>query len=264
MSSLTLNGIAVPVRAESFQESPREIGGTFTAFDGSGRKSRLALKRDCSFDTYAQTGANAYAWDMYIRGYGETFSFNTTVYGSKGTGTTSTTGTVAVSATTPKFGAGSLKLTAGTSATATYTFTNSTAWTVMFWVRAGAGSWIHYAVTGTGKKWVNGSRNDAASTSSVFTWTSGVLVLLGDSGSDIYFEDLVVMPFEVLTAWPPIFGVSSTAFSLLPRLTAAGDAVTEASTRSVLGDVGSHRVFYAYSGGSNVAHRELTVTLTEV
>lgn len=265
-AGLTINGLTVPAKEGTYNETPRDIGEQTIALDGSQRRTRIASKRDCSFDTYALPVATSLAWELLLRGFGETFEFNSSLYGSKGTGPT-LVGSVVASATYAKFGAKSMKVPtgAGPANTAQFVFATPTASTVCCWQKYdNSDPWQHFVVTSTGKKWVDGSRNDAASTTWL-TLSSGTVTFTGTiTSEDMFVDDFVWLPFEVPTDWPPVWGVASSAFSLLPFLTLAGQAVGEASTRSVIGNVSASPKFYANSTGSLGLHQELSVELIGV
>lgn len=238
MSFLTINGIAFPVAQGAFQEEPEEIGETTRAYSGTLRKSRQTVKRNCSFEsTWMLSDPDAFAWDGFLRGLGETWSFDSDSYGSKGTGPNSSSGASIASGI--KFSS-ALQL-AATTGTITYPVVfdiNQVRWTVMFWGNSG-GTTRHYIIDSSGRKWINGSRNDAFST----PWLSVgflTMTLSNATGSSLKFDDLVFVPYLLPTDWPPIFGVATSAFSLLPKLNVAGDAVIETTTRSCMGDVSTH------------------------
>lgn len=261
-AAITINGLTVPIKEGTFQETPREIGEQTVAIDGTQRRTRITSKRDCGFGTYAMPVATAYAWDMLLRGFGETWSFNASLYGSKGTGPNSSTG-ASVSADSPQFGANSLKLLAGGTNQITYALAASV-WTVSFWRKLEGSSYHSYIITSTGKKWVDGVRNDGASTT-FHTGSTTAQSFTDHATLKTYIDDFVWLPFEVPTDWPPVWGVESVIpFSLLPSLTMAGQAVSEASSRSVMGSVSQSPKFYAYAGGSIGLHQELTVDLIGV
>jgi hypothetical protein len=262
MAFLTLNGIELggDIAADSLPEPRREIGETSSAFNGTLRKSRQAIKRDIEFSTTPLTSADALAWESFLQGLGEHWGFNTSLYGSKGTGPNS--GYVASNPSgTPKFGAAVLRVTASTGSI-TYAAALGSNWTAMFW-RYESAVWHHYTVLSDGKKWLDGVRADAT----VTTWfavSGGSAALTNVTGAAVDYDDLVLLPFLVPTTWPEAFGVAASAFSELPKLTAAGDIIQEASTRTVLGEATPSALKVHISGTLRTNARTLAVKLMEV
>ncbi len=259
MSFLTLNGIPLSVADGTAATATREIGERSMAFDGSARVSRQSVKRDLSFETIPLVSADAHAWDCFLRGLGESWSFDASFYGSKGLGPNA--GYVATHNTTGGKFSGRLILTA-TTGSITYATQLGTDYTVMLW-RFESAAWHHYEIHSDGKRWYDGVRNDALVITGIAV-TGGSVVLTNATGSAIDYDGLVALPYLVPTTWPPIFGVATTAFSVLPKLIAAGDAVAEATTRSVMGDVSEGKYLQGYSGGSFRNNlRTLSVVLQE-
>lgn len=255
MAWLTLNGIELAAIAHvgSPPKSPRrEIGEMKEAGDGTMRITRQNRKRDLSFESVPLVRANAFAWEGLICGEGEVWSFDSSLYGSKGLGPNAGYNASIVTGGTPKFGGGHLRLPA---TTGTITFDNAAwnasggyvAFTAMVW-RFESGAWHHYIIRSDLAKWVDGVRNDAASTT-WFSVSSGDVTLANTSGADVDYDDLVVLPYNILDAWAPIFGTALEAFSALPYLTAKGNLVPEAGSRRVLGKV-NESYLVASSGGS--------------
>lgn len=260
MSLLLVNGLTVPIAEDSMSESPREVGSAEPAFDGSLSRTRQSTKTDIAFATPPLSSADALAWLELLRGKGEHWSFDTSLYGSKGLGPTA--GYVASNpAGTPKFGAAVLRLTA-TTGDIEFTAGLGSIWTMMVW-RYESAVWHHYTVCSDGKKWLDGVRADAT----VTTWfgvAAGIPHLSNSTGAAVDYDDLVLLPFLVSTTWPPVFGIAATAFSELPKLTLSGDLIWEASTRTVLGSVSAVKPLRGVlSGVSAATHRTLSVMLEE-
>lgn len=239
---LALNGInvgALILASEEPKETLRDIGDTSEAADGTTRVSRHRRKRDLSFRTVPLTEAAAHSWLCLLTGEGEAWSFDASLYGSKGTGPTSLLNS-SQGAAGPKFGAGRLSVGA-TTGTLTYlgvavnAWGGSSEWTVLVWRFEGA-AWVHYAVRSDGAKWVNGVRNDAASTTWLDVW-EGNVTIENTTGAAVLYDDLVVLPFAVLDAWPAEVHAAAAAYGSLPVGRATGTMVTEATSREVLGVV---------------------------
>lgn len=238
MSALKLSGIeidAVVAAAKDIKQSTRNIGEQSPASDGTMHQTRSARKLDFAFQTVPLALSAAAAWWAFFSGEGEAWSFDAHLYGSKGTGPSSTSGTVFQSAGSAKFGAGKLSLTNSASITwagaAKNSFSRSDTWTVSLW--RNAGSWSHYVVNSAGQKWVDGVRNDAATTT--FLSVSSGDVTLSNSAGTVTFDDLVVVPYLMPTDWPAQLAAAAAAFGPLPAHLLTGDFVTEQSSRLVLG-----------------------------
>lgn len=238
MSALKLCGIevdAVVAASSDLQQSTRDIGEAAEAADGSAYISRSATKLDFGFRTVPLSLTAAFAWWSLFRGEGEAWSFDANLYGSKGTGPSGTTGTAVQSAGSAKYGAGKLALSASSSitwaATTRNVFGRTSDWTVCVW--RNAGTWTHYVVNSAGQKWVDGVRDDAASTS--FLGVSSGNVTLSNSSGSVTFDDLVIVPYVMPSDWPPQIHAANAAFAALPVLSLTGDFVTEQATRAVIG-----------------------------
>lgn len=239
---LALNGInlgALILASDEPRESLRDVGDTSVAADGSTRISRRRRKRDIAFRTVPLTNAQAHAWLCLLTGEGEAWSFDSSVYGSKGTGPSAITNT-SQGAPSPKYGSGRLSVGATTGSityggVAVNGWGGSSDWTVMLWRYEGA-AWVHYVVRSDGAKWVNGVRTDGAST----TWltvSAGNVTIANTTGAAVLYDDLVVLPFLVLDDWPAQVFAAGAAYGSLPVGRVTGDLVTEASSREVLGTV---------------------------
>lgn len=265
MPWLAINGLNVGSLAlvgEKPKGERRDIGDMSPAGDGSMSVTRQTRKRDLKFTTRPLTGGDAHAWESLLIGEGERWNFDANEYGSKGTGPVA--GSFSIVASAGKFGAGFLRLPATTgsmtfAAVVTNLFGGTADWTVMIW-RFETGAWHHYIVRSDTAKWVDGARNDAAST----TWLTvvgGNVILANASGSAVDYDDLVCLPFKIVDSWAPVFGTSTSSFSALPYLNATGNLVNEQPTRRVLGMV-SETVLVASSGGSRQADmKQLEVEL---
>ncbi len=261
MAFLTVNGIPSTCAEDSLTETLREIGSTAAAFDGTITKTRQSTKTDLKFGTIPLSSADALAWSNLLRGKGETWSFTSHVYGSKGLGASSLAN-YSVGAG-GKFGNG-LALGSGTG-TASFVAVLGSIWTAAFWLSVNGAASDHYIIDSTGRKWFNGVRNDATSTSAFFAVTAGTAVLTNASGFTNVYDDLVLLPYLVPTSWPEVWGIATTASSSLPSLTIAGDIVSEASTRTCLGSVESTKPLRGtLSGVTAATHRVLDVALVEV
>lgn len=258
LNSVETSGIAS--YANNAKSDRREIGERVSASDGTLRLTMQAMKRDVSFRSVPLTASDAFAWESFIRGEGHTYQFESGgfgLYSSKGAVPTDTTGCTIVGSAA-KFGSSKLRISSGQFITDTDVLANmygsSTTYTVMFWISTDSGAtWHHYVLRSDGAKWVDGVRNDGASTSSFVIIASTVKLY-----SNADFDDLVIFSFAVLDAWPPLFFARTSAYPNTPYLEATGGMVNEQPVRLVAG-AATATVFRTPASKLNT---ELDVTLT--
>lgn len=244
MTVLSINGINAGAFLAVSQEPKggrRDIGNEGQGSDGSMRITRQTRKRDLSALSVPLSVTDANVWESLIIGEGDVWSFDTSLYSSKGLGPSAMVGGVNTTQQTAssKFGTGRLQV-ADTSGSISYPaainlFGNTANWTVCVWRSIdGAFSWQHYVVRSDGAKWADGVRDDATST----TWlsvSSGVVTITNTLFFTNLYDDLIVLPFKVLDAWPPQIYARATAYPPTPYLDLTGDMITEQTTRRVLG-----------------------------
>lgn len=267
MALLNVNGIPIPIKPETLSESFEEIGGRERAYDGTLRISRQARKTNLSFETPVLTTLEAEAWNGLLSGLGHYWSFDSNNYSSKGLGHSS--GTALRATSNPLSGAGHLEF----SGAQTRTWAQAglgTRWTVSLWRDSsgapGGAAYAHYVVRSDGAKWVDGVRNDAAST----TWlsvSSGQLAL-SDTNTDI--DEIIAVPYLWDTTWPAlVFAEGGLRNALTPTLRLYGDLIPGSSVtapRFALGEVSEMNLYSGRRAGAAFAatHRSLSVTLSEV
>lgn len=254
MAVLSINNIvlsAIIAAGEEPKGSRRDIGGESVATDGTTIITRSSRKRDLSFRTIYLSEGDAHAWESLLIGEGEVWNFDTSLYGSKGMGPSASVGATIVGSAT-KFGAGKLNL-AATTGSISFSFPtinlfngSQILWTASVWRSTDSGvTWTNYIVRGTAfaqvAKWVDGVRNDGAVTTWLTVGTDGKVTIANTSGSAVQYDDLVVLPYWVLDAWPPGFGTSNRAWPPLPFLEVSGSWVTEQAFRRVFGSVEDSR-----------------------
>lgn len=276
MPLLALNGIDIaPVvsATDAPKAARRDIGDAAPAADGTRRLTRQARKRDLEFETVPLSLADALAWEGLFLGDGHVWSFDSSVYSSKGAiGSTVIPSEIELDGTVKKFGAKALKVFASSSWNGFLgsEFDATGKWTVAAWRRIDAGAWVHLVVRSDGAKWVNGVRNDSYATGEIpgveepFTDVPAV-VLRGGSGTTTYWDDVVACPFRWLPTWPAAVYATGVAFSPLPYLRATGSLVTEAvGFRLMLGTCDEAELLMAKMGGAlqNDVHK-LSVSLQE-
>lgn len=240
---LAINGIncgAMMSATEAPTEKIREVGESGVAADGSTVITRLTKKKDLLFKSVLLTLAQAHAWVSLLTGEGEAWSFDSTLYGSKGTGPSASSGATQ-SAGSAKYGAGKLSL-AATTGSITYSsvtvneFGGSVGWHVMFW-RFVSGAWHHYQARSDGSYWTDGASDPmgAFSYPDFLTVSGGAVTLKNITAGAVPFDDLVVLPFAVLDDWPAQIYAAAVAYGAVPYLNATGDLVPEQTTRVVMG-----------------------------
>lgn len=263
MPVLKINSINVGTIIAVLEEpkgTRRDIGDNTQATDGSMRITRQTRKRDLKFKTIQLSLNDSYVWESFITGEGEVWSFDTTLYGSKGLGPSASVLATIVAGST-KFGAGMLNLAATTGsisyAAAINSFGTASLWSVSVYRSTNAGvAWTHYIVRSDGAKWVDGARNDAASTTWLSVSGAGTVTIANTTGGAVQYDDLIVFPFKVLDTWPAIIFARTTAYPPLPYLDLDGDFIPEQTTRRVLGSVDESTMRVA-SGSKSTLNIEL-------
>ena len=267
MPWLALNGInvgAIAAVGDPPKSGRRDIGAKGPAGDGSLRVTRQTRKRDLSFTSVPLTSSVALAWEGLITGEGESWSFESSEYGSKGTGPAAG-GVYSVPIGGGKFG-NCLRLPA-TTGLIQYpkTLLNSAGalmgWTVMVW--RNEAPYRHYIVRSDGAKFLNGVSSGIATawlTAASAPVSDGVQ-LTNTGGAAVDYDDLVILPYAIPDTWAAVFGTATSAFSALPYVNATGDLVNEQATRRVLGSV-EETVMRATAGGLRLADmKKLSVEL---
>lgn len=263
MSFLTVN--AIPFPASEGREGIVQIGERERAFSGALLSSIRATKGTWDLTTKPIPASEMAAWRALLGGRGEHFSFNdSTYYTYSAKGLPKTSGSPSRQTATPaaKFGSAYLRLAAG--AQASWQANATGAWTLMVW-RYESGAWHHYALCSDGTKYRDGSSYGSAI---AFLAVSGGAIVLGDSGAgaDQNFDDLVYLPAVIPAAWAAVWGVAASAFSDLPRVEIAGDAIDGAPLEAEARDLNSQ--FQPFRDGAasawDSAGRRLSLVLEQV
>jgi hypothetical protein len=247
---LRVSGIPVPVLVDNADERPEAIGEVERSEEGTKLISRRAIKMSYKIRVAHQSPADGVAWRKLLMGEGHTWNFETTpgLYSSKGLAPFSVTNSVQ-SGSAFKFGAGCCRQTATTGSIGYAALPGGGKWTVMFWRSVGGAAFDHYVVNSAGQKWLNGVRADATSTT--FLVVGGAVVTLNAAGSTTDLDDLVILPFDIPTTWPPDVYAYGAAFSQLARLDIDGDLVeANVGTKTVCGDVTGTEVVPGYLNGT--------------
>jgi hypothetical protein len=155
-----------------------------------------------------------------LQGRGHVWNFDDTtdyLYSSKGLFPATGDNHTARNTSAKQFGDAGLEINAGEVVTfdTGYVFD----WTVMLWKGdADFNPVNHYIVNSNGNKWVDGVRNDGASTAFI-TESAGVFTLAdATSVTQSYFDDLVIIDEAIDAAWAEDLGTMNTAFGPLPLL----------------------------------------------
>lgn len=215
MPALVINGITVPVGADSLSRSVEEVGERTRAFDGTAVLNRRWQKRVLELAIPVASQVDQLAWMALLRGEGHSWSFDANVYSAKGLPLSGATATVGNTSPTAKYGGGRLSTGASSVGAACKL---GPAWTVMAWWWNGS-AWVHHVVNSLGQKWANGVRADGTSTTWLSVSASGDLTLAAST----FLDDLVALPVVLPTTSPPLLYATARAFPPLPRLEAYGD-----------------------------------------
>lgn len=161
MAFLTANGFDLPVAHDSARRAaPEEIGSDERMADGSLYSHRRAKKRRLEFElVWMHEAEKLEAYEGLLRGDGHVWSFDSSLYSSKGLG--------------PSPGYGASRVEVGgkfasyldVSSSIQFLAALGSRWTLLLWKRAQDGStWERFAIRSDGAKWKDGTRNDALAT----------------------------------------------------------------------------------------------------
>lgn len=206
MPALTVNGITIPIRADTFEETRTSIGDAYQrSIGGTMFSSMITKRRRFSFSTPPIEASLAEKYAKLIEGTAQVWNFNDGL--ASGSGITYFSSAAASTATSPKkYGASSLALTVAgagfevqlankfgvAGGWSTYGYPKQ-GWTIAFWAYLFVGSdnvategWYHCIATGTGPV----TRGAVINPTSVRQYRNGVLgnwslgnVLKIDSGT---------------------------------------------------------------------------------
>ena len=226
---LRVNGVVVPVLAESADLRPEVFGAQGRAVDGSMYLQRTAIKRVYECSVPPQTAAVALALEGLLHGRGHVWPFSAALglYSSRGALMTSTGGTVSRAAAIGKFGADSMLVPNGATArTGVFfpTVTGVEAATLSFWTSQDAGAtWTHRVFRSAASQFYNngvagaGPSGLGISYSGAFGWQ-----LANTTGGTLYVDDLWVCPYDWPVAWPAQVHAYNLPVGLTQRLRCDG------------------------------------------
>ena len=260
MAFVLIQDIPLAIADGGARQEIREIGESSRAVDGTLRKTRVTSKKSWNLETNWLDPEDAKAWLALIRGEGHVVGFDSTLqeYSSKGLPPTS--GSYTVNASGGKFG-GCVTLPA-TTGTIVYTPAGlGSEWTVAVF-RYETATWNHYVVDSSARKWMNGTRNDALST----TWlsvSSGVVTLANVSGSAVDYDELTILPFVgESTEFGAYWSLNaSTQWADLPRLKLQ---VSGGTVCTVVGSVADVQYEQASVNGTWTVLQKLSLMFEEV
>ena len=247
MPLLVVNGLTVPIFTDSLSRTRDELGEAPRSFDGTMRTHRRYTKTVLEFQLPIKTQEELLAWTALLRGEGQVWPFDSTLYSAKGVPVANALAAVGTTAPTPKYGAGRL---GGGGATTTFPALVGTPWTVMLWLWSGS-VWNHYVVDSSARKWLNGVRADATSTTFLSVTSAGSFTLTTN-----FYDDVVALPCTLPTTFPPVLYATGRAFPLAPRLEVYGDLLPGTSAASPMvmrGEVGDITYKSSFQGGSFTA-----------
>lgn len=253
---LRLYGIPVPIAAGGARPENERIGSTQRrAVSASPLEHYRADKRAWSLDTVLMKPLVALALRDLLRGYVDSWSFDSTLYSSRGFAATAGGGT-ALSATQVKHGVKSLAIPNGGSLSLGIDWRDPSAksWTAVHWHYYSA-AWHHWIQDSSGGKWLDGSPSVATA-----RWATSYLSLDWDYGNSVteYVDDVLVLPFALSALDSPdiiasnLWQVhSARAAAPAPGLVADGDLI-EAGTEklTVRAELRDMAVEQGYVGGS--------------
>ena len=241
-----------------------QVGQAGRTQDGGMRTNRRGIKRKWGFKTTPQPARTAYALSDLIWGRGNYWSFDVHMYSSKGLGPSSYSGSTTPQYVIMKYGAGSLSVPNTHTFVVAGAYTSGEAVSVSCWVRV-SGVWTHYATlrtaAGVATNYVNG-----VSSGATFPWAfSGGTFTITGTATEVYFDDLVIVPSLWPTTWPALIYADTVAFSPLGRLNVSGAAIGDnAATISCVGSVESLTQMQGYDGATWSQNLQgLSFTLTE-
>lgn len=269
---LTLNGIAVPVLVDGARFEPQRLQDSDRAENMALIEDLRATKGRWQWDVKHQLRANGFAYRGLVHGEGQYWSFDTDLYGSRGTPPTSATGSV-FSAGSAWLGAGKVSQTAGGGNNIVFTplrAGSTDGWTVMVARKVGGAAWQHFIVTSGGAVYTDGVLTGTAAWLAVNT-ANGTVTLTSDAASTTLLDELVVLPYPMPSTWPAQAYAfqnpagTATQWSKLRQLKLQGECLPEGGTKTVHGQVKDEKIQPAtISGTYEQGTRALSIEFQEV
>lgn len=232
MPFLKVNGVTVKVAVTEGERQPGMIGTTERAENGDLVRDRVRGFTDLAFTTPLLGASETQALRHLIEGYGQVWSFASSLYGSKGKGPSTLTNTAQASGSGPVSGTGRLVVGATTGvvhypgAALRSGVYDTTKWHVMVWRNEGTPSWKHYQI-GSAGSWKDGAT--VAAPSWLTVTPGGTVQITNTTGAAVEYSDLVVLPFEVPSTWVAMFDAflrtGLRAMPALGKVLVEGDAI---------------------------------------
>lgn len=280
MAFLLINGVTVKAEL-SPDEAHGRIGEEGRAWSGARVGTVRARKRAWRFRTPPLLPAEAKALVRLLEGRGHNWGFEDTTNwkysNGKGLGSSAESASgVSRSTANPKYENAHVRIALNTPVdwiewpTDLVDVDGVLKWTAIVW-RDDGGGYDHYIETSDGRYYLDGV---AASQEAWFSVASdGTFRLQGDTGVQMDFDELVVLPFEVPASWVPgIYDfhngttpVRTAAVWLnLPQIGAFGDFVEESGLVVESEEVTSPYEAGVISGSFQNAARRVQFTLVDV
>lgn len=226
MSQLTINGIEIPVAADSWAVEPVEIGERGRAADGSSLSQIVRRYYRRSGSAICTDAEQARALECLICGDGIGWSFDSDLYSDRSglgysTGGTAPTVVASDGGVSPKFGAKFLKLPSGGSVVWTHGLA-AASWSACWWWWSGS-AWVHMAIRSdtSGSYWRDGVLTSG--TPAYVTAATGALTISqGISGVTHYLDDVVYLPYLAPASWFATWAAATSAYPKPPFLTIGG------------------------------------------
>jgi hypothetical protein len=220
MPFLSLNGISIPVAADSAQREPVDIGDRGRAHDGTPFINRRGVKEEWSFSSTLKSQTEANALRKLITGIGDHWTFDSDFYSDKGNYPTLTTGS-SIDSGTGKHTFGALR----TTNDFTVVLDSAARYgklTCAYWaVNAANSAWEHWLLTSSG--------------STVTYYKNGVLHGVGSSM--VGTSSTLVVPNSTTAAWN-IQSVFRSVAPTRPQWAATTAYTTSSYVRTLASDNG--------------------------
>lgn len=244
-----------------------DIGEVMRAEDGTIVRDRVDSKRSWAFNLVLQNPTVANAWvDMILGRKSQVWSFDSSLYSSKGVAATLSGGGSPGQVATPFISGGSCSVTASSTVVVNDAFNYSaspTGWTAAFWWFNGT-VWQHIVEDSTNAKYVNGVLVGART---FCTPGASSLTITNPDAATRNIDDLCVSTFWWGGAtWPPSIFSYAKSLGPFPRLSVEGLLIENNFRRlNVIGEITGVDLAQGYLAGVWTANlSRVKVKLSEV
>jgi hypothetical protein len=282
MAILVLNGHTIPVLDGSPSWTYEEIGPVGASIKGWTRDAVRTRRRVFTATVPYHNADKRDEIIHLVSGRGHHIPFDTSLYSDGGVGPNSGYScTLGTTAPTPKYGTRRVNVGSGTALSYVVEAPLGDVYSVLWWYNLsnttpGANTYLHHAVTknaaGTVVYYENAVAGATINNYSVAYATPSLTVSLegqeapgGGATAGAFFDDLVILPFDIsATMVASIYGAGR-AFSAMPLLNLTGDILREPGPVLVRGKVGGDvRLAQASVNGTWYNNlRTFPITLTE-